>query len=397
MSGSMGESQLTCLSPSLHKRYHAARAYWGRALLSRYFRVQALALVSLCLFPGQGHSQSFNCHKAATNIEHAICENKALTDLDRSLARELQNALSAAPDQETALWRSERSWIADRDMRCGVVGSGQRLSQCLATAYASRTEDLNTLTTIRRESTPAAYTPERLLGVWEGWSGPNSDLPIKLVVEGNLIHRGACTRMDYRLVGQRGERFFLEVYAPTYCLTFNARGMYLALSLEAGGTRLTFEDCSSADDLLGVTREQSDVHCSISILTRSADSPVRGVAQLERLEHEGGCDGHRTWLTQKQVALVRAIGYKHEGEVREILSQSADVNFMGIDGWTPLGIAVAQRNLTLVRTLLDAGARRRVAGSVAVCAKNVDVLELLPASGDGSAVNQLIREAVLEH
>lgn len=107
-------------------------------------RLQSLLLLGLCLVDGRAHAQSFDCAKAATQIEHAICENKVLGELDVTLARTLQDTLSTKPDQRKALLGDERRWIAFRDRKCApkTVNAGLPVAQCLAEIYRSRIADI---------------------------------------------------------------------------------------------------------------------------------------------------------------------------------------------------------------------------------------------------------------
>jgi uncharacterized protein len=68
--------------------------------------------------------------RASTPVEHRICNDKVIADLDVSLARELKNAIAATPDKRKSLLEDERRWIADRDRQCAgssTPGTGDSL------------------------------------------------------------------------------------------------------------------------------------------------------------------------------------------------------------------------------------------------------------------------------
>jgi len=98
----------------------------------------------LFLLHAPAEAQSFDCKKASTKVEHRICDDKAIANLDVSLAREVKNAIAATPDQRKSLLEDERRWISDRDSQCAssATPAGDSLSTCLTLAYRKRIEDL---------------------------------------------------------------------------------------------------------------------------------------------------------------------------------------------------------------------------------------------------------------
>ncbi len=73
---------------------------------------------------------SFDCRKAASADERAICASADLAAIDRQLADAYSAALASA-DDATAIKAAQRQWIADRQS-CGSDGA------CLAAAYDRR-------------------------------------------------------------------------------------------------------------------------------------------------------------------------------------------------------------------------------------------------------------------
>jgi uncharacterized protein YecT (DUF1311 family) len=80
---------------------------------------------------------SFDCQKAGTATEKAICSNIPLARLDRSLADSYAQALSWASDdaEKTRIRDAQRTWIGERNACGGDIG-------CLTSAYDARLKAL---------------------------------------------------------------------------------------------------------------------------------------------------------------------------------------------------------------------------------------------------------------
>jgi len=80
---------------------------------------------------------SFDCAKAGSKTEKAICSDIALARLDRALSDAYSQALSWASDdaEKTKIRDAQRAWIGERDA-CGGDAA------CLAAAYKARLEAL---------------------------------------------------------------------------------------------------------------------------------------------------------------------------------------------------------------------------------------------------------------
>jgi len=131
----------------------------------------ALALASLA-WPGDGLAQSFDCAKAATESERAICDSPALAAWDAELADVYAAVLAKrSGTEESALRQTQRAWIAARD-------SCDADRDCLAERYRKR---LTALT--------------KMGGLFPGWIGryarpdANLDIRIRPGDESNLFVR----------------------------------------------------------------------------------------------------------------------------------------------------------------------------------------------------------------
>lgn len=83
---------------------------------------------------GPAAAQSFDCAKATTAAEIAVCDNEQLAAADLELARIYKEVLDQSSDPAT-LKTEQREWIVQRDA-CG----GDR--DCLTGAYARRHDEL---------------------------------------------------------------------------------------------------------------------------------------------------------------------------------------------------------------------------------------------------------------
>lgn len=80
---------------------------------------------------------SFDCRKAGTATETAVCSDIPLARLDRALADAYAQALSWAGDdaEKTRIRDAQRTWIAERNACGGDIG-------CLSSAYEARLKAL---------------------------------------------------------------------------------------------------------------------------------------------------------------------------------------------------------------------------------------------------------------
>ncbi|WP_207483499.1 lysozyme inhibitor LprI family protein [Arenibaculum pallidiluteum] len=86
---------------------------------------------------------SFDCAKASTPVDRAICGSPELSALDWDMAQAYRRAMDAAGERGAPLLRSQRRWLADRAKLC--TGSGTDNPACLAAAYRARIAGLQVL------------------------------------------------------------------------------------------------------------------------------------------------------------------------------------------------------------------------------------------------------------
>jgi uncharacterized protein YecT (DUF1311 family) len=155
-------------------------------------------LLTVCCLAGvEARAQSFDCNKASTPVERAICDDKVLGNLDQVLARELRRVLDAEPNSRRSLLADQRRWLAYRDKRCDDASTR---NGCISQVYRKRVEHLQS------RLVPAAAICHRLaekdppIGIFQGgmdlpsFGNPVAELPEwakrqnpPLIVEPELI------------------------------------------------------------------------------------------------------------------------------------------------------------------------------------------------------------------
>ena len=96
---------------------------------------QYLLFIGLLIFPFYLYAASFDCSKATSWVEKAICADPQLSDLDEHLMVSYKKALSNTTN-EASLKSAQRDWIKSVRNVC-------QKEDCLKEAYTSRLTELN--------------------------------------------------------------------------------------------------------------------------------------------------------------------------------------------------------------------------------------------------------------
>ncbi|HEX7815221.1 hypothetical protein [Dyella sp.] len=91
------------------------------------------AALALACAPLAAHAGSIDCEKAASPVEHLVCNDHQLTALDAQMAASYAQAMNRTADQ-AGLIRSQRTWLKQRNL-C-------QNSPCLAASYDARMQTL---------------------------------------------------------------------------------------------------------------------------------------------------------------------------------------------------------------------------------------------------------------
>ncbi len=76
---------------------------------------RSIALAALLCSPVLAHAAGFDCAKAGTPVEKAICASPKVSALDGELGQAFRAALAAHPGMADALKLDQRHWLAERD------------------------------------------------------------------------------------------------------------------------------------------------------------------------------------------------------------------------------------------------------------------------------------------
>jgi uncharacterized protein YecT (DUF1311 family) len=108
--------------------------------------VSSMRMVWLVLLISGGvgaRGASFDCTKAATPQEKAICASPKLSAEDEQMAAAYKAVLAAAPaEMKAEVLEGQRTWIRGQALACKPTGTGQDLSACLEGYEEARTKAL---------------------------------------------------------------------------------------------------------------------------------------------------------------------------------------------------------------------------------------------------------------
>jgi len=204
----------------------------------------AMILAVLMIAPMAAHAAGFDCTKAASPTEKAICADPALSSLDGQLAAAWKKALAKGGDT-AALKAEQLQWLKQRD-RCGAG------VLCVGDRYRERLASLN----------GAPLAADRWQQTWYR----DSDTPS---FGGVLTFTGTAPRLHFELSGNNGA---------------NTGG--LSGDIELHGDRGTFRqdqcriDFSRKGGRMQVEQQGSDVDCGAgSGVTYSGDYVTASKAQ----------------------------------------------------------------------------------------------------------------------
>jgi len=133
-------------------------------------------LLAICAIPfarsATPQGPSFDCAKAASPVEHAICADPRLSAADIDLSQNYSLALAAAGPYHDDLIAFERAWLKRRGPECGLTPSGPAAPPDIA----DRTKCLLGLITDRAQSLTSPW-----FGFLSGrFDGLNNDPPLTL-------------------------------------------------------------------------------------------------------------------------------------------------------------------------------------------------------------------------
>ncbi|WP_248801156.1 DUF3298 domain-containing protein [Pseudomonas sp. MWU13-2105] len=103
------------------------------------------ALVMACLIPTIASAASFDCDKAHSPLEKAVCADPALSNLDSSIATSYNAAMQRLSSKgQTILRDGQRQWLHFIRDLCFTPQDASEVGLCLTRHYTDRLKDLST-------------------------------------------------------------------------------------------------------------------------------------------------------------------------------------------------------------------------------------------------------------
>ena len=326
---------------------------------------------------GTTHAVSFDCSKATTKIEKIICGDNELSKLDDQLSSAYKISLQEESDAD-AIRHDQKEWMKARNA-CQDVA-------CIKRVYEKRISDL---TLISNSQNVALDKTSPLIGVWS-ISQPGNFDDISLVIQPKWIDYGGCARMNYLVVYQKDDLFLLDVQAPRSCLHVGQEEMFLELTVS--GDRMVFRNCESNLTVEKLKENSKDglKYCSTQGAHRDSSEPSIVDRQSLEAEHKGGCK-KKILLSDDQAELYRAINFNKTDSALKLIESGINVQFFGPWKSSPLGLALAQGNLTVIRALLKSGADAQH-----TYCDNTSPFALITTTPSGKRDQLLITQALLD-
>jgi len=136
----------------------------------------AITLALLLVFTVHSYAASFDCSKATTLVENAICNDAEISALDDLLMDTYKKALANTDDQ-SGLKSEQRSWLKNKRNTCKNVA-------CVKQAYVLRISELNSLLKENKSSIYISGEYERYDGDKPDYHG--STITIKELKDGQI-------------------------------------------------------------------------------------------------------------------------------------------------------------------------------------------------------------------
>ena len=149
--------------------------------------IASVAALGLLLVGEASHAASFDCTRAQSKIEKAVCANPDVSDLDEYLGRYYAGASEALKDGSSCLKADQRTWVKSVRDACGTD------AKCLRKTYLARLSLLDGLqpgvTQLKSIDLPAGPVLITTIPPEIEAAASNSKKPMHLT--GKLLHETA--------------------------------------------------------------------------------------------------------------------------------------------------------------------------------------------------------------
>jgi uncharacterized protein len=137
--------------------------------------VKQVLFMLFMLFSVSSFGASFNCTKAVSWVETAICTDKQVSDLDELLLSSYKKALSGTADVNS-LKAAQRDWLKSVRDVCKDIA-------CLKEAYTSRLNELNESVASAKKTTSISGKYQRF---YKGKPDDTANINITELVDGRV-------------------------------------------------------------------------------------------------------------------------------------------------------------------------------------------------------------------
>lgn len=128
-------------------------------------------LLNVLMLSGGVAAASFDCHKAKSELEHSLCDNAELSQLDSQLGKHYQKLTSTlTPAEVKELRATQLVWLDRRVMDCATTEVN-----CLKNLYQKRIETL----TFRASPAFETSAAGKVAGIYQ--RGKNMELMVEAV------------------------------------------------------------------------------------------------------------------------------------------------------------------------------------------------------------------------
>lgn len=246
---------------------------------------------------GVVHAASFDCAKAHTHVEKAVCTSSHLSQADEQVAAAYHVWLAAArPEWREGIRATQRDWARSRDFRCGRDETSTPLQDCLSVVYAARLHDLRQMVQHR----------DGILFVWRAIVLTARDEPGSVPLWGHEVHPGFGT---------------LEASWPQ-AIVDTPQAQAWNQAIEAATRQMTQSPSASADAMTTQWKAEADVDSETTV---SIDAVSK---DLVATTLQGLWDGHGAHPNHGTTQFNWLLGLKRE-------VKSEDV-FVPGSGWQAL-------------------------------------------------------------
>lgn len=171
-------------------------------------------IITLCLaaYLPPAQAASFDCQKASTPVEQAICSDDELSGLDEQLNHSYSAHLNS-PEQDAAQLKStQRAWLRKNRQRCETSGN---VRDCLSSAYRERLDELGPSTGVD----PRRHDWKQALRIANAATGYDFLLDMQACTE------ATCEGPAYLgIQGKGGGEVTQAIYLPNVFLTRQENG-----------------------------------------------------------------------------------------------------------------------------------------------------------------------------